>query len=241
VYTTKAPEGIAHHLALLSGFCFATARSNEQNHPERLMTAATSSELPDVSRRVLQLQVLTIVWMAVEAVVSLGTAWSSHSPALFAFGGDSLIELLSAAVVFWRFRFQLNEARAARIAGVLLFTLAGLVVLTAVMNFLGYREAQRSLVGIGILLAAAVAMPWLASRKRQLVAITSSAALKADAAQSALCAYMAWIALAGLLVNATWRISWADPFAALALTPLILREGWTAVHSSKLGCDCCAT
>jgi hypothetical protein len=36
------------------------------------MIAATSSELPDVSRRVLQLQVLTIVWMTVEAIVSLG-------------------------------------------------------------------------------------------------------------------------------------------------------------------------
>ncbi len=120
------------------------------------MTAATSSELPHVSRRVLQLQVLTIAWMTVEAVVSLGMAWRSHSPALFAFGGDSLIELLSAAVVFWRFQFTLNEARAARIAGVLLFTLAGLVVLTSVLNFLGYREAQRSLVGVGILLAAAV-------------------------------------------------------------------------------------
>ncbi len=83
--------------------------------------------------------------MTVEAVVSLGSAWSSHSPALFAFGGDSLIELLSAAVVFWRFRFELNEARAARIAGVLLFGLAGLVMLTSVLNLLGYREAQRRL------------------------------------------------------------------------------------------------
>jgi divalent metal cation (Fe/Co/Zn/Cd) transporter len=202
------------------------------------MTAATSSELPDVSRRVLQLQVLTIGWMTVEAVVSLGTAWSSHSPALFAFGGDSLVELLSATVVFWRFRFELNEARAARIAGVLLFALAVLVVLTSVLNFLGYREAQRSLVGIGILLAAAVAMPWLASRKRQLAAITSSAALKADAAESSLCAYMAWIALAGLAVNAIWGKSWADPVAALALIPLILREGWEVIRSSKLCCDC---
>src|SRR5260370_40907143 len=179
-----------------------------------VMTAATSSELPDVSRRVLQLQVLTIVWMTVEGVVSLATAWSSHSPALFAFGGDSLIALLSAAVVFWRFRFTLNEARAARIAGVLLFTLAGLVVLTSALNLLGYREAQPSLVGIGILLAAAVAMPWLVSRKRQLAAVTSSGALKADAAQSALCAYMAWVALAGLLVNAMWGIRWADPARA---------------------------
>ncbi len=202
------------------------------------MNAATSSELSDISRRILHLQVLTIVWMTVEAVVSLGTAWSSHSPALFAFGGDSLIELLSAAVVLWRFRFTLNEARAARIAGVLLFALTGLVVLTSILNFLGYREAQRSLVGIGILLAAAVGMPWLASRKRRLAAITSSAALKADAAESSLCAYMAWIALAGLAVNAIWGKSWADPLAALALVPLIIREGWEAVRSFRLGCQC---
>src|SRR5713226_7181004 len=126
-----------------------------------VMTAATSSELSNVSRRVLQLQVLTIVWMSVEAVVSLATAWTSHSPALFAFGGDSLIELLSAAVVFWRFRFTLGEARAARIAGGLLFALAGFVALSSIVNFWGYREAQRSLVGIGVLVAAAIVMPWL--------------------------------------------------------------------------------
>ena len=88
----------------------------------------------DVSRRVLRLQVFTISWMTLEAAISLGSAWKSHSPALFAFGGDSLVELLSAAVVFWRFRFGFDEARATRIAGALLFTLAGLVVLTSVLN-----------------------------------------------------------------------------------------------------------
>jgi divalent metal cation (Fe/Co/Zn/Cd) transporter len=202
------------------------------------MTAATTSPLSDVSRKVLHLQVITLIWMSAEAVVSLGTAWTSHSPALLAFGGDSLIELLSAGVVFWRFRFTLGEARAARIAGGLLFALAGFVLLTSVLNFIGYRDAQRSLVGIGVLLAAAVIMPWLASRKRKLAAVTSSAALKADAAESALCGYMAWIALAGLLVNALWDKPWADPVAALALTPLILREGWEALYSSRLGCQC---
>ncbi len=89
--------------------------------------------------------------------MSLGTAWTSHSSALLAFGGDSLIELLSAAVVFWRFRVKLREERAARIAGGLLFALAGFVLLTSLLNFIGYRDAQRSLVGIGVLLAAAVA------------------------------------------------------------------------------------
>lgn len=205
------------------------------------MTAAAPSELQEASRRVFQLQVLTIVWMIVEAIISLDAAWGAHSPALFAFGGDSLIDLFSAAVLLCRFRFVLSEARAARIAGVLLFALAGLVVTTSVLNFLGYRLAQRTVVGMGILLAAAFAMPWLANQKRHLGAITSSAALKADATQSALCSYMAWIAPAGLLVNAVWGISWTDPVAALALTPLILREGWMTVHTSRLGCDCCTT
>jgi divalent metal cation (Fe/Co/Zn/Cd) transporter len=193
------------------------------------MNAATTSGRTDISQRVLRLQVLTIAWMTAEAIVSLGAAWNSHSPSLFAFGGDSLVELLSAAIVFWRFRFKLNEARAARIAGALLFILAGLVVLTSVLHFLGYREARRSPLGIGILLAAAVVMPWLAARKRQLATFTLSSALKADAVESALCGYMAWIALAGLAVNAIWGKSWADPAAALALTPLICLEGWKAV------------
>jgi divalent metal cation (Fe/Co/Zn/Cd) transporter len=201
------------------------------------MTTATAP-LTEITRRVVRLQIITLVWMSVEAAISLGTAWHAHSPALFGFGGDSLIELLSAMVVLWRFRFRFDEARAAQIAGALLLVLAGLVVLTCVLNFIGYREAQPSWLGIGILLAAAVAMPVLAGRKRKLAVVTSSAALKADAAESALCGYMAWIALAGLSVNAIWHRSWGDPVAALVLVPLIIHEGWEAISSSRLGCEC---
>jgi hypothetical protein len=122
--------------------------------------------------------------MSAEAIFSLGTSWTSHRPALLAFDGDSLIVLLSAAVMFWRLHFTLGEARAARIAGGLLFALAGFVLLTSVLNSFGYREAQRSLVGIGILLGAAVMIPWLANRIRKLADVTSSAALRADATES---------------------------------------------------------
>lgn len=203
------------------------------------MAASIPTCSTDVSRPVLRLQAFTIVWMTLEAAISLGSAWHSHSPSLLAFGGDGLVELLSAAVVFWRFRFAFNEARAARIAGALLFILAGLVMLTSVLNFIGYREAHRSLAGMGILLAAAVVMPWLGREKRRLATITSSDALKADAAESSICGYMAWIALSGLLVNAIWHKPWADPVAALALLALILREGWEAMHASRFGCGCC--
>ena len=118
------------------------------------MGIASPASSTDVSRRVVRLQAFTILWMALEAAISLGSAWNARSPALLAFGGDSLVELLSAAVVLWRFRFAFDETRAARIAGVLLYALAGLVALTSALNFVGYREAQQSLVGMGILLAA---------------------------------------------------------------------------------------
>jgi divalent metal cation (Fe/Co/Zn/Cd) transporter len=198
----------------------------------------TTVPLTEIARRVVRLQIITLAWMSVEAAVALWAAWHAHSPALLGFGGDSLIELLSAAVVLWRFRFHLDEVRAARTAGILLFALSGFVVLTSVLNFIGYREAERSVMGIAILLAAAFAMPLLASRKRKLARVTSSASLNADAAESALCGYMAWIALAGLAVNAVWGWSWADPLAALALTPLIVREGREAFRSRRMCADC---
>jgi Co/Zn/Cd efflux system component len=192
-----------------------------------------------VARRIIQLQILTIVWIVVEAVVSLSSAWMARSPALLGFGGDSAIELLSAAVVLRRFRSPYHkraEDRAARIAGWLLFALAAFVMLASILSLLGHVEPRPSVVGTAVLTVAAVVMLLLARKKRQLSAVTGSAALRADAAESAVCGYLAWIALGGLTVNAIWGVRGADPVAALALLPLILREGWEAMHD-KPCCD----
>ena len=110
------------------------------------------------------------------------------------------------------------------------------MVLVSVLSLLGYREAQRSIVGIVLLVLAAMVMLWLASQEHKLAILTSSASLKADAVESALCGYLAWIALAGLAANAIWGKSWADPLAALGLTPLIIREGWEAVRGNRSEC-----
>lgn len=177
--------------------------------------------------------------MIAEAGVALTAAWGVRSPALLGFGGDSLIELLSAAVVLWRFRDEhadeRTEKRTDQIAGILLFTLAVFVVIASAAALLGYSEPRTSRVGIVLLLLAAMIMPWLAAGKRHLAATTGSAALRADAAESALCGYMAWIALAGLVINAVWKNHWTDPVAALFLTPIIVREGWKAMR----GKNCC--
>ena len=192
-------------------------------------------------RHIRRIQTITIVWMTVEAGVSLSAAWMAHSPALLAFGGDSAIELLSAAVVYWRFRSMRSDERAeklaARITGSLLFALAAYVALVAALALLGHREVRPSFLGIVVLIVAAVVMPLLAQQKRRLSGVTASAALRADAAESALCGCLSIIALAGLVANAIWGITWADPVAALCLIPLVAREGWQTFRGKP--CDCC--
>jgi divalent metal cation (Fe/Co/Zn/Cd) transporter len=194
----------------------------------------------DTIRRIQRIQTITICWMIVEATVSLAAAWMARSPALLAFGGDSAIELLSAIVVLWRFRAhaaqEQSENLAARIAGVLLFTLAAYVAVASVMTLSGHSEPNATYLGIAILIAAAAVMPWLAKEKRRLSAITGSAALRADAAESALCAYLSLVALVGLGSNAIWHLRWADPIAALVIVPLILWEGWEAARGKSCGC-----
>ena len=194
----------------------------------------------DAIRRIQRVQTLTIAWMSVEAAISLWAAWRAHSPALIAFGGDSAIELCSALVVLWRFRARAThehaERQAAHVAVALLFALAAFVAVTSFTSLLGYSEPKQTFLGIAILVAAAVIMPWLAKEKRRLSGATGSAALRADAAQSTLCAYLSLIALAGLAINAIWHVKWADPTAALVVVPLILWEGREAMRGRPCGC-----
>jgi divalent metal cation (Fe/Co/Zn/Cd) transporter len=200
-----------------------------------------SPSAQETIQRIHRIQTITIAWMSIEAAISLTSAWKAQSPALLAFGGDSAIELFSALVVLWRFRAHVEseeaEKRAARIAGLLLFVLSAFILVTSILTFAGYVEPKPTYLGIGILIAAVVIMPWLAKEKRKLSSATRSAALRADAAEAALCAYLSLIALVGLGMNAVWHIRWADPLAALLITPLIVWEGREAIRGKS--CECC--
>ena len=61
--------------------------------------------------------------------------------------------------------------------------------------------------------------------------------MQADSRQTSICAYLSAILLAGLGLNALLGWWWADPAAALAMAPLIVREGLEAVQG-RTCCDC---
>ncbi len=190
------------------------------------------------ARYALWLQGITLVWMVIECGVSLWSAARAHSPALLAFGADSLVELLSAGVVLSQFTpwFRLEEARAARMAGVLLYALAVVVTGIAVSTLVLGVRPEASLPGMIITAIALLEMPLLAWQKRRLALKHGDAAMAADAVQSATCAYLAAITLTGLAVNAAWHLPWMDSAAALVAVPVILLEARRAMRGESCGC-----
>lgn len=184
------------------------------------------------SRYALWLALTTLVWKLVEVALSAYAAITAHSPAMLAFGSDTLIELISAVVVLsqWSARTRLSPRRAARLSGILLILLALVVIGASIGSFALHIEPDKSRTGIAITLASLIAMPFLAHRKRREAHRIHSGALAADAVQSATCAFLALVTLLGLAINAIWAVPWVDNLAALLAVPILLKEARTAWH-----------
>jgi divalent metal cation (Fe/Co/Zn/Cd) transporter len=209
------------------------ANSNEVCGCGECAVPAVRAGMP---RQVAWLQGITLAWMTAECGVSLAAAARAHSVALLAFGADSLVELLSATVVLLQFapRFGLGKKQAERAAAVLLFALAAVVAGLAVER--SQMPVETSWLGMAITALALVAMPVLAALKRRQARALNNRALAADAAQSATCAYLAAVTLAGLAANAAWHVSWVDPAAALMAVPILLVEGRRTWRGEACGC-----
>jgi len=75
---------------------------------------------------------------------------------------------------------------------------------------------------------ALLVMPALGYAKLQTARALDSRSLRADAYETITCAWLSVTTLVGLLLTATFGWWWADPLAAVALVPLIVREGLEA-------------
>lgn len=186
-----------------------------------------------------RLQIITLLWMLAECAIALLAAWRAQSPVLLAFGADSFVELMSALVVLLQFvpGFTLSEARASRLAGILLFVLASVVTLASVLALWRNVQPETSWIGISITVAALIVMPVLSHAKRKAGKATGNLALSADAVQSATCACLAGLTLTGLALNARFHIRWIDPVAALVAVPIICMEGRKALQGESCCCS----
>ncbi len=193
-----------------------------------------------------RIEVFTVIWMVIEAAVSIGAGILAGSALLTAFGLDSVIELLSGAILLRRLleeakegntqRVERAEHRAAWIVALALTLLCVYVLLTAVYGLVTHAQPESSLVGIAVSIAAVIVMPWLALVKRRIAKRIDSAALRGDAASSLTCGYMAATVLVGLALNALFHWWWAEGIAALVFLFWLIgetREAFAEARESK--------
>ncbi len=184
-----------------------------------------------LSRRVRLLTSATITYNIVEAVVAISAGAAASSAALIGFGLDSLIEVSSAASVWWQFSGSDAEARertALRIIAASFFALAGYVTVESIRSLAGGQTAESSTAGIVLATVSLVVMPLLSLAQRRAGRELGSASAVADSNQTLLCTYLSGVLLVGLLLNAWFGWSWADPVVALVIAAVAVKEGRTA-------------
>jgi divalent metal cation (Fe/Co/Zn/Cd) transporter len=204
-----------------------------------MMTGVTNAVL---ARRIRLLVGATIAYNVVEAVVAIWAGVEASSMALIGFGLDSVIEVASAAAVAWQFAAKDHEAReraALKVIALSFFALAGYVTVESVRSLWTRTTADESTVGIALAAVSLLVMPVLSVAQRRAGRRLGSRSAVADSKQTMLCTYLSAVLLVGLLLNALFGWSWADPAVALVIAAVAVREGREAWRGEHCGDHCC--
>jgi divalent metal cation (Fe/Co/Zn/Cd) transporter len=183
----------------------------------------------------LWLVAVTMTYNVIEAVVALWAGAASDSIALVGFGLDSIIETIAAGLLLWRLGVEVRgadretvermERRVHRCVGVTFLLLAAYVTLQATSALWKVEPPRQSVVGIVLAVASLAVMPLVAWGKLHAAGKIGSAALRAEAKETLACSYLSLALLLGLALHAIAGWWWADPIAALAMVPWLVKEG----------------
>lgn len=198
------------------------------------MSALQDSTIDSLRRKGLLLVWVGELWNLLEAAIGLWSGFEAGSISLIAFGLDSFIELFAGGVLIWHLSKEwdnqeassADELRAHRLIGATFLLLSVFILAQSLATLTGvFPEPEESLVGIAIVTASAVIMFALYVSKTRVARKLNSPALRAEAVESLVCDVQDITLLIGLGLNALIGWWWADPIAALALIPLLIREG----------------
>ena len=190
------------------------------------------------------LELVSLGWMGVEVIASvIAGLMIGESFALLAFGGDSVVELLSAYAVYGylrtlskgKFTGEAEAERTKRIATALLILLVPVIGGGVVYSYFLGIKPEASLVGIAVAAGAAIIMPVLWIEKLRTGRASNILPLTIDAIESATCFFMSLALLGGLLVNYFLHIGWADYVATAIILGFVVLEIRESLEEMKGG------
>jgi len=197
------------------------------------------------------LALFTIGYNLLEGLVSVWMGISDETLALFGFGVDSFIEVISAVGVWHMLRrIRANggetrdefERRALRITGSAFYLLTVGLVTTAGLNLYQQHRPETTLWGIVIALVSISFMWLLIHYKVKVGTALNSPAILADAACSRACLHLSLVLLAASLGYRLTGIASLDAIGAMLIAWLSFKEGREAFDKAKgLSCSCCCS
>lgn len=199
-------------------------------------------------RYALWLGLFTIFYNLLEGLVSIYFGVDDETLALFGFGVDSFIEVLSGiGIVAMVTRIQKDptaprtsfEQTALRITGTSFYLLSGGLLISAVYNLISGHKPGTTLAGVIISLIS-IAVMWALVRSKQVVGRKlHSAPILADAKCTLVCIYMSLVLLASSLIYHLTGFGFVDSLGALGLIYFSFTEGREAFDKARgMDCDC---
>ena len=195
------------------------------------------------------LAVFTIIYNMIEGIVSMWLGASDETLALFGFGVDSFIEVISA-VGIWHMIRRINnnngetrdefEQKALRITGGSFYVLSGGLVITAILNIYMKHKPETTVWGIVISLISIAFMWFLIYQKTKVGKALHSDAMLADAACSQVCVYLSVVLLVASAGFELTGIGYLDSIGALLIAWVSWKEGRESFQKAKgSSCSCC--
>ena len=194
------------------------------------------------------LALVTIYYNIIEGVVSVWFGAEDETIALFGFGLDSFVEVISG-IGIWHMVRRLGrgdnpdpdpfEQRALRITGSVFYLLAAGLAATALISILQGHRPVTTLWGIIVALISIVTMWALTHYKVKIGKALNSSAILADAACTRTCMQLSVILLASSAGYALTGIGYLDSVGSLLIAILSIREGREAFQKARgLSCSC---
>jgi len=194
------------------------------------------------------LAVLTIGYNLVEGLVSMVLGGADETLALFGFGVDSFIEVISAVGIWHMIRrirgnhgekLDAFEQRALRITAGSFYVLAAGLFLMAALNLVQQHRPETTVWGVVVALVSMSFMWLLIHHKTRVGAALNSPAILADAACSKTCLYLSLVLLVASAGYELTGISGFDAMGALLIGCFAWREGREAFGKARgLSCSC---
>lgn len=190
----------------------------------------------------------TIFYNIAEGIISMYFGYQDETLALFGFGVDSFIEVLSGigiAVMIIRIRKNPSSTRsdfektALKITGVSFYILSAGLLAGIVLNLISQHKPETTLWGVIISLISIAVMIWLMYAKKRIGKKLHSDPIIADANCTRVCVYMSLVLLASSLIYELTGFIWADVIGAAGLIYFSITEGLEAFEKAKgLECSC---